>query len=433
MTPQADFMVLAAIDPPRETELRGLLASMNDAPGRVNANNALVPFAQFETLHFARFVILDDKTLEDVRVYCVPVRTYPLYLAFLGDVDGDPNAFVAELVQRAGRGLRAIFSCCAGFTSKTDLGAWMKAHSSPAIANYVNCRGRTVRRIREEAALKKALEDYLQTHAPAFAGIPSREIVSRLRQFVNVEKSARRLTLSDDSPTPIGWRIRNALHFIGVPVLVLFLLPLLILMAPVLLVRLRRLEKTDFELCWRVDQEYSDALALSEDRDVTNQFTAMASRKPGIVRLLTLIGILATVDYAARHVVRRGRLGRIRTIHFARWVLVDGKERGLFFSNYDGTVESYMDDFINKAGFGLNAIFSAAIGYPRTNWLVRDGCADEQKYRNFLRRHTLPTQVWYKAYPGLTAIDLERNRLIREGLESSSMSEQECREWVALL
>jgi hypothetical protein len=92
-----------------------------------------------------------------------------------------------------------------------------------------------------------------------------------------------------------------------------------------------------------------------------------------------------------------------------------------------------MDDFINKAGFGLNAIFCNAIGYPRTNWLVRDGCSDEQKYKNFLRRHTLPAQVWYKAYPGLTAIDLERNRRIRDGLESPWMSERETREWVALL
>ncbi|TMH02937.1 MAG: hypothetical protein E6H67_13915 [Betaproteobacteria bacterium] len=154
-----------------------------------------------------------------------------------------------------------------------------------------------------------------------------------------------------------------------------------------------------------MDQAYSDALALLEDRDVTNQFNAMASRKPGLVRLWTLLGILATVDYAARHIVRHGRLGRIRTIHFARWVLLDGRKRGVFFSNYDGTVESYMDDFINKAGFGLNAIFCNAIGYPRTNWLVLDGCSDEQKYRSFLRRHTLPSQVWYKAYPGLTAIE----------------------------
>ena len=433
MTPQSSFMVVAPIDPRREAELRRLLQSMNDAPGRTNAGNALIPFREFDTLHFARFVILDDKTLEDVRVYGIPVRTYPLYLTFLGDIDGDVNAFLGSLVKRAGKGLGAIFSCCAEFTSDTDLVGWMKRHSSPVIANYVNWRGRTVRRIREEAALKAALDEYLQSHAPAFIGIPPREVFSKVQQFVNAEKSAGRLTLSDETPTPIGWWIKNALHLVGVPLLFLLALPLLIVIAPILLIWLRRLEKTDVELCWRVDQAYSDALASLEDRDVTNQFTAMASRKPGFVRLWTLIGILVTVDYAARHIVRRGRLGRIRSIHFARWVLLDGKKRGVFFSNYDGTVESYMDDFINKAGFGLNAIFSNAIGYPRTNWLVRDGCADEQKYKNFLRRHTLPTQVWYKAYPGLTAIDLERNRRLREGLEASSMSEQETREWVALL
>ena len=433
MTPQANFMVLAAIDPAREAELRGLLASMNDAPGRVNADNPLLPFAQFDTLHFARFVILDDKTLDDVRVYGLPVRTYPLYLAFLGDIDGDVNAFLGKLVKSAGKGLRSIFSCCTGFTTDTDLVGWMKRHSAPAIANYVNWRGRTVRHIREEAALKEALDDYLEKNATALRSLPPREIHMKLQQFVNAEKSLGRLTLSGESPTPVSWWIRNALYLIGVPLFFLFALPLLIVIAPIFLMRLRHLEKTDAELCWRVDQAHSDALAKLEDHLVTNQFTAMGSLKPGIVRLLTVIGILGTVNYAARHFVRRGRLGRIRTIHFARWVFLDGKKRMVFFSNYDGTVESYMDDFINKTGFGLNAVFSNGIGFPRTNWLVRDGCADEQKYKDFLRRHTLPTQVWYKAYPGLTAIDLERNRRIREGLESWSMNEQEAREWVALL
>jgi hypothetical protein len=433
MTPQAGFMILAPIEPRREPELRRLLASMNDAPGRVNAGNALIPFAEFDTLHFARFVILDDKTLEDVRVYDLPVHTYPLYLAFLGDIDGDLDAFLGRLVKRAGKGLVAIFSCCAGFTPDADLVEWMKRHSSPVIANYVNWRGRTVGRIREEDALKRALDEYLESHASTLSSIPPQEVVSKLLQFVEAEKSAGRLTLSRASPTPIGWWVKNALHLIGVPLLFLLALPFLVVVVPILLIRLRTLEKTDVELCSRVDQGYSDALALLEDRDVTNQFTALASRKPGFVRLWTLIGVLAGVDYAARHLVRRGRLGRIRSIHFARWVLLDGNKRGAFFSNYDGTVESYMDDFINKAGFGLNAIFSNAIGYPRTNWLWRDGCADEQKYKNFLRRHTLPTQVWYKAYPGLTAIDLERNRRIRDGLESSSMSGQQTREWLALL
>jgi hypothetical protein len=433
VTPQSTFMVVAPIDPRREEELRRVLVSMNDAPGRVNAANPLIPFGEFHALHFARLVVLDDKTLEDVRVYDMPVRAYPLYLAFLGDLDGDPDRFLEELAKRASQGLRAIFSCCEGFTTDTDLVAWMKQHETPSAAAYVNWRGRTVRRIREEAALKKALEEYLQGHASALVGVPPREVFSKVQQFVNAEKSAGRLSLSEDNPTPMGWWVKNALHLVGGPLFFLIALPLLIVIAPIFLIRLRHKEKTDVELCSRVDQAYSDALARLEDRDVTNQFTAMASRKPGLVRLWSLMGILAGVDYAARHVVRRGRLGRIRSIHFARWVLLDGRKRGVFFSNYDGTVESYMDDFINKAGFGLNAIFSNAIGYPRTNWLVRDGCADEQKYKNFLRRHTLPTQVWYKAYPGLTAIDLERNRRIREGLESSSMSEQETREWVALL
>jgi len=170
-----------------------------------------------------------------------------------------------------------------------------------------------------------------------------------------------------------------------------------------------------------------------EDHDVTNQFTAMGSLKPGRVRLWTATAVLLTVDYAARHIFNRGRLARIRTIHFARWVFLDDKKRLVFFSDYDGSFESYMDDFINKSGFGLNVVFSNGIGYPRTNWLIFDGCADELKYKEFLRRHTLLTQVWYKAYPGLTAADLERNTRIRRGLASSRLNDPEARAWVGLL
>jgi hypothetical protein len=438
MTPQANFMVLAPIDPERETQLRQLLDSMNTAPGRVNADNPLIPFAQIDTLHFARLLLLDDKTLNDTRAYGgESVPTYPLYLAFLGDIDGEVDAFFKELVRRADTGLRSIFSCCAGFISNTDLVSWMKAHKAPAIAAYVNCRGRTVQQIREEAVLREALEQYRQTNSTSLRNLSPREIHAKLRQFVKSEKSSGRLALSNERSTPVGWWIKNALHLIGLPLLLLlaFLLtlPLLIVIVPIFVICLRRQEKTDPELCWRVDQGYSDRLSFLEDHDVTNQFNAMGSLKPGLVRRWTMTGVLSTVDYAARHFVRRGRLGRIRSIHFARWVFLDGKKRMVFFSNYDGTVESYMDDFINKTGFGLNAVFSNGLGYPRTNWLVLDGCGDEQKYKDFLRRHTLPTQVWYKAYPGLTAIDLERNSRLRQGLESSALSESEARSWVALL
>src|SRR5881628_231029 len=238
MTPQSNFMVVVPVDPQHETELRQLLDSMNQGPGQVDPNNALIPFAKFDTLHFARFVILDDKTTEDVRVYGLTPRNYPLYLAFLGDVDGDANAFLGKLIRRAGNGLGRIFSCCEGFPPDTDLFAWMKQHHAPAIAAYVNCRGRTVRQIREEAALYDALEDYIEQSGATFQNLTPRELHEKLRSFVNAEKLAGRLTLTKESPTPPGWQTRKFLHMIGLPLLVLLVSPLLILLAPFYIIAL---------------------------------------------------------------------------------------------------------------------------------------------------------------------------------------------------
>src|SRR5262245_12359693 len=433
MTPQGTFMILAPIVLSREAELRGLLDSMNDTLGSVNPNNSLVPFAQFDKLHFARFVILDDKTVGDLRIYGLPFRHHPLYLAFLGDIDGEEEPFLNELVRRAPDGLRAIFSSCHGFASDTDLMAWMKLLRSPASAAYVNTRGRTVRRIREEAALQGAIESHLASQPSSFEGLPPRTIHAQLRRFVEAEKSAGRLTLSDEEVTPVGWQIRKMLHLIGMPLLLLLASPLLILIAPFYLFQLRRLEKADPEPCIVVDDDHFVTLAESEDHDVTNPYSALGTLKPGFLRLVTLRGVLLVIDYATRHIIQARRLGRVRTIHFARWVLIGGTERLGFFSNYDGGNESYMDDFINKLGFGLNIFTSNGIGYPRTDWLLLGGSADERRFKEFQRRHTVLTQVWYKAYPGLTAVDLERNTRIRRGLESSSISEQEAREWLALL
>jgi hypothetical protein len=433
MTPQSSFMILAAIDRKRETELRQLLASMNHLPGRVNANNALIPFAQCDTLHFARLLIVDDKTTNDVRVYDLVPTAYPLYLAFLGDIDGDGDTFLEELARLAPNGLRSIFSCCQGFKPDTDLVTWMRQHSSPSAANYVNWQGRTVRSVREEVALREALKGHLESKAHTFSGLSPQEIHEELRRFIKAETSSGRLTLSPESSPPPGWWINNLLHLVGVPLLLLIASPILVPIGLIGFTRLRNLEKTDPELCSPVDLTYSNDLALLEDHDVTNQFTAMGSLKPGMVRLWTTIFVLCVIDWAARHLFTRGRLARVRTIHFARWVFLDDKKRVVFLSNYDGSLESYMDDFINKVGFGLNLVFSNGIGYPTTNYLIKDGCSDERKFKEYLRRHQLPTQVWYNAHPGLTAVDLERNARVRQGLESFSMSDQEAREWVLLL
>lgn len=434
MTPQSSVLVMAPVILEREAELRDLLASMNGAAGQAHPVNALVPFGQLPQLHVARFVILNDQTLGDIHsAYGLPRIDYPLSLAFVADFDGTADDFRADLVKHAAPGLRRIFSCCQGFTFGSDLFRWMKEHEQPAAAIYVNWLGRTVRQVREEDTLRVILEAYLQSNSAALAGKAPKETHQALRQFVKAQIASGKLTLSDPEPTPFGWRLRNFLHLVGVPLILLVLAPLLVLYSPVFIYQLRSREKHDPEIAPHVEPKHEHELASLEDHDVTNQFTAMGSLKPGLFRLWTVTLLLWVLDWAARHVYAQGHLSRVPTIHFARWVFLNQKRRLLFASNYDGSLASYMDDFINKVGWGLNLVFSNGIGYPTTNWLVLDGSKDEQKFKCFLRRHELPTEVWYKAYPGLTAFDLKRNTLIRRGIENGGMSDSELREWLSLL
>src|SRR6187431_2345478 len=105
MTQQSNFMVLAPVDPGREAELRRLLESMNHAPGQVDLENPLVPFASFGRLHMARLLLLDDKTTGDTAAHGLPIPDFPLYLAVLGDIDGDEDSFIEELAGKAAPGL----------------------------------------------------------------------------------------------------------------------------------------------------------------------------------------------------------------------------------------------------------------------------------------------------------------------------------------
>ena len=433
MTPQSNLMVLAPVASGRAPELRLVLASMNRSPGIVNPQNALVPFGQLTTVHFARFVVLEDLTTNDIAAYGVTPSSYPIYLAFMADFDGERDAFISAVVRIGTAGLKQIFSYCEGFTPNTDLAGWIAAHNLPIATNYVNWIGRTARQVGEEADLHNALAEYVVRNDPTLAGMEPQDAHQQLRLYVRSEQQAGRLPLTAEAPTPLGWQIRNLAHLFGVLLALLLLLPFLVIYSPFFLIMLRRHEKSDPVIAPRIDPYHASDLARLEDHDVTNQFTVIGTLKPGWFRRSTLVFLLWVVNWTTRHWYNRGRLARVSTIHFARWVFLDDKKRLVFASNYDGSLEGYMDDFINKVGFGLNLVFGNGIGYPRTRFLILDGAKDEQKFKYVLRRHELPTDVWYNAHPGPTALDRQRNTMIREGLEQDSLSSREARQWLQLI
>jgi hypothetical protein len=419
---QGHFMVTAPVRPDRVQDLRDLLATMNSAPGVVDPHNALVPFGRFETIHVARFLVADDQTLDDRAAFPGLPEREPVHLIFLADCDGPGDTLLARIAGEAGGGLRQIFAHCVDFDARTDLLAWMQARQTPPAAVYVNWIGRTVRQVREEAALHETLRT-------ALAGMTERDpklLHAKLRAAAANEPKLTPI----EGRTPAQW-ITFILSIIGLLLLGLVLLIPIIVIAPFFLIALRRHETTDPVIRKRADAAYTRGIAISEDRDVSNPFSAIGSLKPGWLRLAITVVALRLVGLSAIFIYNRGRLARVSTIHFARWVLLDGDRRVFFASNYDGSLESYMDDFINKVAFGLNLVFSNGIAYPPTDFLVNRGAWREQMFKHFLHRRQVKTDVWYKAYPGLTNADLARNARIRRGVERTDLSDDEIRRWLA--
>jgi hypothetical protein len=178
------------------------------------------------------------------------------------------------------------------------------------------------------------------------------------------------------------------------------------------------------------DQAHIDDVRRYEDFGAQNPFTAVGEIKAGLVRLVTMRVALAGLNLACRLVYNKDQLAGIDSIHFARWVPIDDNRRLIFASSYDGSLESYMDDFITRVWWGINLVFGNGAGFPRTRWLIFGGARDEISYKHFLRRHQIPTPVFYSAYPQHTASNLDRFSQVRAGIRSDS---HDADEWLALL
>jgi hypothetical protein len=413
------LFVAAPIRPEARSSLEALLASMTLAPGQADPWNPIVPFGRIEALHFARVLILDDPSLPDRERHTDLPLQEPVRLALIADGDGTTDTLLGALVHAAAPGLQQIFGHCADF-SADDLRRWLADRRIGPAALYLNRPRLTARQMREEAELHSALLAARRAHPQ----LSSAELAPVLRE------AGARVPLSPLPRATLGERVAGIGHFLLLPLTALLLAPLLIPALPVLAWMLRRRERSDPVIAPRPSRERNRVLSRIEDHDLTNQYSAIGTVKPGRFRKYLTIAILWAINWGARHLYARGRLARVNTIHAASWTFLDDRRRVFFASNYDGSREAYNDDFINKVAFGLNLSFSNGLGYPRTDWLVIGGARHEQDFKRYLFHHQIPTQVWYKAVPALTTYDVARNARIRRGFEGD-LRGAALRRWIA--
>ena len=397
--------------------------------GRPGVDEALkaaaVPFEQLTGVHFARIFVLDVGTAADGS-------ETPAKLVWMSDIDAPLERHLRELSELAV--LDALFGHCDGYPEPADAGArraYLDAHTVSAATAYVNTVGRGLDQVLLERRLRDAIETYLDKHPDLASGHDSVAIREQIRQFVAGDETLSR-ALTPPDPTEASFRRGEKVHLVAVPVVLVVLLPLILIGLPFYAVALRIHETRDVPDERPPDDRHAEDLAAREDHSIQNPFIAAGSIKAGRFRLLTAMGVLCIADYAVRHIFNRADLAGVKTIHFARWVFLDDRRRVVFASSYDGSVESYMDDFIDKVWWGLNAVFSNGVGYPRTRWLLFGGARDERIFKRVLRRRQEPVQLFYSAYPDMTARNLLNNQELRAGL-SGTMNERQATEWLARL
>jgi len=413
---QRSMTVITPVLRGREQHLRDLLTIIgSDIEGK--KGNSYIRLAQFPTIHFARWVVIPPA---DAQNPSGP----PSLLAFGTDHDGPDKALLGEIAAKAMKALEAIYSHCEGWPGPGDQSRvvdYFLKRRIPYGARHVACRGRTVRELNGAVAARDRMEAYIDTTIrPARAGAGQAPADSAAaKQLAAIREHAG--PVPPIPAPPLNWQAPvAAVGAVGVgggglsllfrrsPILGIFGAAALLGIGKGYVDALHRHEADD-----KKDWGETPAPALEhlrqlrgwEDHKVQNQMTHVVRVKPGLFRRFTLRFVLAAVDFLARFHWNRGELGGIPTIHFARWMLIENGERLLFFSNFDGSWENYLGDFIDRASAGLTGVWSNTMEFPPAKNLIQDGSKEAEAFKNWTRKYQIETQVWYSAYPDVSVVN----------------------------
>ncbi|WP_235679060.1 cytochrome P450 [Aquibium microcysteis] len=410
-------------------------------------------------VHFASLSVIGSA---DPRVETVDGR-FDVVLEF--SADGSEAEAIALMAEKAGPFLRTVFEKAGVLPAGRELTSFLLMHSvrvgpglrTPAGLVFTGTPGHGVARIKAEACLEAELRaelsrlrpdpdetalarlQRLRRHLAELGGYdwafqpaphglegPTKPLASAFLRWLTSWKalggSLAVLTLLSALYARVafsGAQAAGGALVAWLAALSLALLTILFLAggtAGLLYWRLRRAEERDAEKGAPLPPDRFEPIAAGENHVAQNHLAAVSVMKPGWLRRLTLRLTFLAIKIAATRAFEPGRLSDIGSIHYARWVLLPGTDKLLFFSNYGGSWESYLEDFITKAHAGLTGVWSNTAGFPRTRNLFQEGATNGAQFKLWAREQQIPTLFWYSAYPELTTFHIRRNAAIREAV-----------------
>ncbi len=213
----------------------------------------------------------------------------------------------------------------------------------------------------------------------------------------------------------LGLAGRITLAVIGGPAMVLILLALVV---TVFVALLRHHEIRDIPDDQNPNLEHVREISGIENAPgfAQNHFMAVTELKGGWFRKVTLALSLWGIKQMVLFLFRPGFVLNMGTIHYAKWFRIPGRDKLIFQANYDGSWESYLEDFIMKAHQGQTAAWGNGVGFPRTSYLINNGAQDGDRFKRWVRRQQVIAHFWYSRFPHLTADQIRNNALIHDGL-----------------
>jgi hypothetical protein len=434
-TPTRQFVLNAVVpvQPGSEAALEALLRTIGDETrNRMKGRGAppsRIDFEKVTSVHFARWVTMEASAGGKV----LALNTW--FDGPVGDsVCSEPKArmlHLRELVTHARAGLDEVYAHCVGYpgasaTEEEVVGFFDgEAARRPTGAIYFGSPGRSRDQILAEAELAKSCRAWVDAQHQAGASVTAAGLRAAMQTHVAMLGTFPAQQKSWEKLVPTG---------LGVASLALLGLPVILAAAAVL----RIMEKTDCEFEFRSDADerrHVDATTANENQFFQNALSNVVEVKAGMFRRLLLSGSLFAVDKLARWFFVDGSLGEIPSIHAAHWYLIEGvdgaaSKRLAFVSNYDSSWESYLGDFIDKAGTGLTAIWSNTKDYPRAVLLAFAGSEKGDLFKAWSHHIQVETLVWYSAYPWLSITNVNNNTLIRRGLADPGIPSAQ---WLELL